>query len=98
MTLKDILGSSPVLQYPDFEKPFIVTTDASNFAVAGVLSQGKIGHDAPVAYAARTLNSAEINYATVEKELLAMVFSVEHFRPHLYARKFILVSDHRPLI
>nr|CAI5823027.1 unnamed protein product [Callosobruchus analis] len=94
---KTILTNDPILQYPDFEKTFILSCDASNFAVAAVLSQGKIGSDLPIAYASRTLNSAECNYSTIEKELLAIVFGVKYFRPYVWGRKFIIVSDHKPL-
>lgn len=54
-TCKSLLTYSYILQYPDFEKPFVLTTDASNFALGEVLSQGPIGADRPVAYASRTL-------------------------------------------
>ena len=94
---KNILCNDPLLQYPDFEKPFILTTDASNFAIGAVLSQGIIGKDLPVAYASRTLNPAEINYSTIEKELLAIVYAVKYFRPYLFGRKFTIVTDHKPL-
>ncbi|KAL4153262.1 hypothetical protein QTP88_001095 [Uroleucon formosanum] len=60
--LKIILCNEPLLRYPDFEKPFIITCDASNYAVGCVLSQGVIPADLPIAYASRTLNKAEINY------------------------------------
>jgi hypothetical protein len=50
-TLKDILCSELLLQYPDFKKGFIVTCDASSTGVGSVLSQGPLGHDLPVAYA-----------------------------------------------
>lgn len=96
--LRDKLCSQPLLQYPDFKRPFIVTTDASDFAIGAILSQGQIGRDLPIAYASRTLNQAETNYSTTEKELLAIVFAVKHFRPYLYGHKFTLVTDHRPLI
>ena len=63
----------PILQHPDFSSPFYVTTDASNMAVGGVLSQKKDGFDFPIAFASRCLNSAEIKYSTIEKELLAIL-------------------------
>jgi hypothetical protein len=95
--LKFKLTNTPLLQYPDFNKPFILTTDASGYAIAAILSQGKLGHDKPVAYASRTLNKADLNYATVEKELLAIVWACKHFRPYLLGRKFQIVMDHKVL-
>lgn len=96
--IKEILCTEPLLQYPDFSKPFVLTTDASGYAVGGILSQGQIGEDLPIAYTSRVLNKAECNYSTTEKELLAIVYCVHHFRPYLYGRKFTLVTDHKPLI
>ena len=96
--LRDKICREPILQFPKFDEIFIVTTDASNFALGAVLSQGTIGRDLPISFASRSLNPAEINYFTTEKELLAIVWAVQHFRPYLYGRKFTLVTDHRPLI
>lgn len=62
LILKDKITSSPILQYPDFTKPFIITTDASNYAIGAILSQGEIGSDLPISFASRSLNSAETNY------------------------------------
>ena len=95
--LKFKLTNTPLLQYPDFSKPFILTTDASGYAIGAILSQGKLGQDKPVAYASRTLNKAELNYATVEKELLAIVWACKHFRPYLLGRKFQIITDHKGL-
>lgn len=95
--LRDKLCEEPVLQYPDFNQPFVLTTDASDFAIGGILSQGSIGKDKPITYASRVSNSAELNYLTIQKELLAMVYCVQHFRPCLYSRKFTFVTDHKPL-
>jgi hypothetical protein len=95
--LKNSLVNEPVLQYPDFNRPFILTSDASGKALGAILSQGKVGSDLPIAYASRTLNKSESNYSTTELECLAIIFGVKQFRPYLYGRKFIIVSDHRPL-
>lgn len=96
-TLKACLISDKILKYPDFSLPFYVTTDASSYAIGAILSQGEIPNDLPISYASRTLNRAESNYSTTERELLAIVWAVKHFRPYLYGRKFTIVTDHRPL-
>ncbi|XP_076301613.1 uncharacterized protein LOC143219562 [Lasioglossum baleicum] len=96
--LREELCREPILQYPDFSKPFVITTDASEYAVGAVLSQGEIGNDLPIAYASRSLNKAERNYSATEKECLAMVYAVKYFRPYVYGTKFTLVTDHRPLV
>ena len=90
--------TKPIRQYPDFSKPFSLTTDASRYAISGVLSQRPIGKDLSIAYASRLLNSAERNYSTIEKERLAIVYSAMHFRPYLYGRKFTIITDHKPLV
>jgi len=96
--LKSALCTEPVLQYPDFSQPFNLTTDASGHAIGGILSQGKIGKDLPIAYVSRVLNKAEQNYSTIEKECLAIIYCTKHFRPYLYGRKFIITTDHKPLV
>ncbi|AAA92249.1 ORF B [Trichoplusia ni TED virus] len=94
---KTLLTNDPILQYPDFTREFNLTTDASNFAIGAVLSQGPIGSDKPVCYASRTLNESELNYSTIEKELLAIVWATKYFRPYLFGRKFKILTDHKPL-
>jgi hypothetical protein len=96
--LQTALTQEPVLQYPDFTKPFILTTHASGFAVGAILSQGNIGQDKPIAFASRTFNSAEQNYSTIEKELIAIIWDCRHFRPYLLGRNFTIVTDHKPLV
>jgi hypothetical protein len=95
--LQSILTEEPVLQYPDFTKPFIVTTDASGFAIGAILSQGKVGEDKPIAYASRTLSDSEQNYSTIERELISIIWACKHFRPYLLGRNFTIVTDHKPL-
>lgn len=96
-TLKTALINPPVLQYPNFspENTFILKTDASGHSVGAVLSNSD---DRPIAYASRALNKAEKQYSTIEKELLAIVFGIKHFSCYLYGRKFIIYTDHRPLV
>ena len=94
---KTILTNDPILQYPDFTKEFNLTTDASNVAIGAVLSQGPINSDKPICYASRTLNESEMNYSTIEKELLAIVWATKYFRPYLFGRKFKIFTDHKPL-
>jgi len=94
---KNLLCHNPILQYPDFEKPFTVTTDASNVALGAILSQGPIGQDLPICYASRTLSKTEQNYSTIEKELLAIVWATKYFRPYLFGKTFTIITDHKPL-
>lgn len=94
---KALLTNDPILQYPDFTKDFNLTTDASNVAIGAVLSQGPINSDKPICYASRTLNESEMNYSTIEKELLAIVWATKYFRPYLFGRKFKILTDHKPL-
>ena len=96
--LKKILISSEVLAYPNFEEKFILTTDASNVSLGCVLSQKIKGIERPIAFASRTLQDNEKNYSATEKEMLAIIWATKYFRPYLYGRKFLLVTDHQPLI
>ncbi|KAM0734141.1 Retrovirus-related Pol polyprotein from transposon 17.6 [Formica fusca] len=97
-TLKNKLITAPVLKYPDFSQEFLLTTDASDYAIRAILSQGEVGQDRPIAYASRILSRAEHNYNTTEKELLAIVWAVKYYRPYLYGTKFKIITDHNPLV
>lgn len=96
-TCKHLLVNEPILKYPDFNKRFILTTDASDFALGAVLSQRFDDGDHPICYASRTLNESEIKYSTYQKELLAIIWSTSYFRPYLYGREFDIITDHQPL-
>lgn len=95
--MKTILTGNDILIYPDFKKPFLITTDASNFAIGAVLSQGEIGKDKPIHFASRTLNRAEENYSATEKEMLAIYWALKVFRNYIYGQTFKIVTDHQPL-
>ena len=94
---KTLLANDPILQYPDFSKPFSLTTDASSVAIGCVLSQNVNGADLPIGYASRTLTDPERRLDTIHRELLAIVWGVQYFRPYLFGRKFKVFSDHQPL-
>lgn len=96
--LRKCLMTPPVLKYPDYSQPFILSTDSSNYALGAVLSQGEIGSERPVAYASRSLNRHELKKPIIEKELLAIHWAIKYFRPILFGRKFIVITDHRPLV
>ena len=96
--LKQLLCSSPILQSPDFTRPFILQTDASDRGVGAVLSQvGSDGEEHPVGYFSRKLLPWEERYSTVEKECLAIKLAVSAFRVYLLGRKFVIQTDHRSL-
>ena len=72
--------SPNILIYPDFNKEFILTTDASGVGVGAVLSQEINEIEKPIAFASRTLKKAEKNYSTIEKELLTVLWGTKQFR------------------
>jgi hypothetical protein len=95
--LKKILTSTPIIRPPSWGTPFEIMCDASDYAVGAVLGQGidKLPH--VINYASRTLNDAQLNYSTIENELLAVVFALDKFRSYLLGSKVIIYSDHAVL-
>lgn len=96
--LKDSIMNPPILQYPDFEKQFCVTTDASKIACGAILSQDYNGIQLPIAFASRSFTKGEQNKSVIEQELAAIHWAINHFRPYLFGTKFLVKSDHRPLV
>ena len=92
--LKEALCSAPVLRFPNFNEPFTLTTDASNQGLGAVLSQ----NDHPCLFISRTLNKAEENNSTSEKELLAIVCAMKRLRQYLLGKPFKIQSDHNALV
>jgi hypothetical protein len=93
-TLKSVLVSAPIIQPPDWSQPFKIMCDTSDYAVGAVLGQRKEGRVHTVYYASKTLNGAQLNYATMEKDLLAVVFAFEKFRSYIVTSKVIVYTDH----
>lgn len=97
--LKHMLVTAPVLVYPDFSRPFVVITDASDVAVGAVLQQDdECGDRHAVAYFSRKLKGAEVNWTTTEKEAIAQVLALKEWRCFLEGSTFLLQTDHHPLI
>lgn len=96
--LKKSLQQEPVLQNPDYSRPFTLHTDASNRGVGAVLSQVQAdGTDLPVAFYSRKFLPRETRYTTTEKECLAVINAVRHFEVYLLGRQFDIVTDHSAL-
>ena len=92
--LKDKLISAPIVVAPDWSFPFELMCDASDYAIGVVLGQKREKIFQVIYYASRTLNDAQLNYATTEKELLAIVFAFDKFRPYLIGNKVVVHTDH----
>lgn len=91
------MASNNVLVLPDFSKEFVLETDASNYGVGAVLSQMHEEGLRPIAYWSKHLSIAQRNYSASERELLAVLLAMEHFRQCLYGRLFRVITDHQPL-
>nr|GEU34735.1 reverse transcriptase domain-containing protein [Tanacetum cinerariifolium] len=96
-TLKKNLTEAPVLVVPDWNLPFELTCDASDFAIGAVLGQHKTKHFQPIHYASKTMTESQIYYTTTEKEMLVVVYAFENFRPYLILSKSIVYTDHSAL-
>ena len=92
-----MLTSSCVLTHYDLSKPLILACDASPYGVGAVLSHQVGEDDLPIAFASRSLVSAEKNYSQIDKEALAIVFGVKHFHQYLFGQFFTIKLDHKPL-
>nr|GEY42011.1 reverse transcriptase domain-containing protein [Tanacetum cinerariifolium] len=96
-TLKRKLNEAPILIAPDWDMPFELMCDASDFAIGTVLGQRQDKHFRPIHYASKTMTEAESNYTTIEKEMLAVVYAIEKFRSYLIMNKSIVYTDHSAL-
>nr|GFB10060.1 reverse transcriptase domain-containing protein [Tanacetum cinerariifolium] len=96
-TLKEKLIEAPILIAPNWDQPFELMCDASDYAVGAILGQRIEKHFRLIHYASKTMNQAEINYMTTEKEMLAVVYAFEKFRSYLSMNKSIVYTDHSAL-
>ena len=94
--LKGMLTSAPIMQPPNWNLPFEIMCDASDYTTSVVLGQRENKKPHVIYYASKTLNDTQINYTTIEKELLAVVFSLDKFS-YLIGSKIVVYSDHAAL-
>ncbi|GKC91304.1 reverse transcriptase domain-containing protein, partial [Tanacetum coccineum] len=95
--LKKKLTETPILVAPDWDLPFELMCDASDFAIGAVLGQRKTKHFQPIHYASKTMTDAQAHYTTTEKELLAVVYAFKKFWSYLVLSKCIVYTDHSAL-
>ena len=95
--LKEILTGAEVMGYPKNDCPFVLDTDACDISLGAVVSQIQDGRERVIGYASRTLSSTERNYCVTDKELLAVVNSVQYYRHYLLGRQFLVRTDHQAL-
>nr|GEX39087.1 reverse transcriptase domain-containing protein [Tanacetum cinerariifolium] len=96
-TFKKKLTGAPILIALDWDMPFELMCDASDFAIATVLGQRQHKHFRPIHYASKTMTEAESKYTTTEKEMLAVACAFEKFRSYLILNKSIVYTDHYAL-
>jgi len=99
--IKAALISAPLLSYPDFDRPFCISTDASGYGLGAVLFQqyGEDGsEEKPVAYASRTLKPAELRYSATEREALGVWWACDHFIDYIDLTPVTVYTDHKALV
>jgi hypothetical protein len=92
--IKKALISAPILRPPNWDVPFEIMCDASDFAVGAVLGQRIDNKPHVIYYASKVLDEAQMNYTTTEKEFLAVIFAINKFRPYLVGSKVVVYTDH----
>ena len=91
--IKELITKSPTLKHYDQTKEVVISADASQCGLGAALMQD----GQPICYASRSLNSAEMNYAQIEKEILSIVFACEKFHQYIYGKHTVVENDHKPL-
>ena len=91
------LTSTPILAFPCLKEPFILYTDASQFAMGAVLAQAWDGKERAICYGSTSLSKSQTKYSAGRRELLAIVTFTRHFRHYLLGQKFTKVTDHSAL-
>ena len=91
------MTTAPIIQPPNWTLPIELTCDASDYAIGAILGQRIDKLPRVIYYASKTLNEAQLNYSTTEKEFLAVIFALDKFRSYLIGSKVIVYTDHAAL-
>jgi hypothetical protein len=96
--IKTLITQEPILMLPDVNKPFEIRTDASDYAIGGVLFQrDEKGEEKPISFASRVLSKTEQRYSTTEREMLAIYNWIRYWRSYIWGTSFKVYTDHSPL-
>ena len=95
--LKQFLTIKPIVRSPNWQLPFEVMCDASDFAIGVVFGQREDGKPYVIYYASKTLNEVQRNYTTTEEKFLAIVFALDKFRAYLIGSFIVVFTDHSTL-
>ena len=91
--------SAPILAHYDLSKKLKLTANTSVYGIGAVLSHVFAnGCKRPIAYTSTTISKAKQQYAQIDREALGLILDVQHFHQYLYGRKFVLVTNHKPLL
>ena len=95
--LKECLTQAPILAYPDVSRSYKLYTDASNYAIGGILTQENESGEHVIQYLSHKLTAGQQKWPVIEKEAYAIVYAIRKLRPYLYGAKFTVYTDHKPL-
>ena len=96
--IKTDLLHNTILKFPEYGKEFFIFSDASDYAIGGVLCQEESGRFRPISFRSKKLNGAELNYSVTKKEARAVTWCLQEFRSIILGQKIIVFTDHRPLV
>lgn len=96
--VKECLVTAPILTRPDFEREFVIQTDASDFGIGAVLTQESDDGEKVICYLSRSLTQQERKFSTTEKECLAVLWAIEKLRPYVEGSHFTVITDHYSLV
>ncbi|HLP44037.1 MAG TPA: RNase H-like domain-containing protein [Candidatus Nanoarchaeia archaeon] len=90
---KRLLQQAPILAFPNFDEPFMLTTDASGYAAGAILTQMQNNKERLIACASKVFTDTEQRYSNTEREMTAVIYGIDHFKSYLWGNKFIVFTD-----